>query len=539
MPIQLTCADAGYRLPDGIALFTSLNFSLSTIKTGIVGSNGAGKTTLLELLAGIRKPSEGIVTGDGPVSYLRQLESFEPSETVAGVLGVRAVLEAHSRIAGGVATAKDYDLMDGRWQLPELADRTMKDLGAGHIPMDRQARHLSGGELTRIRFARVLIEEPDFLLLDEPTNHLDLSGREFVYNLIDSWVKGLVVVSHDRKLLSLLDQIAELGPLGLKFYGGNWDFFRGQRDIEKTAAEQDLASARATLAKARQTAQRAHERQERRSSSGRKRATRTGMPKMQMGNLKRKAEGTTSRLAGRHEAKVNEARSNFYKAKRRLPSEEPIHVDLKTAEIPKTKRMIELIEVNYVYPGSDRLLWNHNLNLSIFGRERIWLKGANGSGKSTLLDIILRRKEPTNGEIRTGTGHIGILDQPVSVLADDRSVLENIGLAAPGRTAGEIRSLAGRFGFRSDSSLKKAGWLSGGERMRAGLACLLGAAQAPEILMLDEPANNLDLSSLSALVSALTSFESTLIVVSHDITFVEEIRVDRGIDLTAPYPTLR
>jgi ATPase subunit of ABC transporter with duplicated ATPase domains len=260
---------------------------------------------------------------------------------------------------------------------------------------------------------------------------------------------------------------------------------------------------------------------------------------MQAGNLKRKAEGTTSRLAERHEVKVAEAESNFYTAKRQLPSEEAIHVDLKPGGVPRTKRMIELIDINYRYPGSERCLWQSNLNLTIFGRERIWLKGANGSGKSTLLDIILGRKQPVTGEIKVGTDRIGILDQPVSVLADDRTVLENIGLAAPGRTIAEIRSLAGRFGFRSDLALKKAWQLSGGERMRAGLACLLGADQAPAVLMLDEPTNNLDLSSLAALVSALTSFESTLIVVSHDITFVEEIRVDRGIDLSVLSTNLR
>jgi ATPase subunit of ABC transporter with duplicated ATPase domains len=539
MRIQLTCADAGYRLPDGKLLLKSLNFSLSTIKTGIVGSNGAGKTTLLELLAGIRKPSEGKVTRDGRVSYLKQLDSFIPTDTVADVLGVRAALDAHNRMSAGATVAGDCDLMENRWQLPDLVDKTMKALGVGHILMARRVGQLSGGELTRIRFARLLLEQPDFLLLDEPTNHLDLSGREFVYNLISSWQSGLVVVSHDRKLLSLLDQIAELSPLGLRFYGGNWDFFREQRDVEKAAAEQDLASAKTTFAKARQAAQRAHERQERRSSAGRRRGARTGMSAMQMGNLKRKAERTTARVAERHEAKVTEARTKLYNTKKRLPSEEAIHVDLKPTSVPRTRRMIELSEVNYAYPGSDRFLWNTNLNLTIFGRERIWLKGANGSGKSTLLDILLEKKRPVTGEIHVGTRRIGILDQPVSVLADTCTVLENITLATPGRTVAEIRNLAGRFGFRSDQALKRAWQLSGGERMRAGLACLLGADQAPEILMLDEPTNNLDLPSIAAVVSALTNFESTLIVVSHDVTFVEEILLTRSIDLTALSTTSR
>jgi ATPase subunit of ABC transporter with duplicated ATPase domains len=383
----------------------------------------------------------------------------------------------------------------------------------------------------RVRFVGALLEKPDFLLLDEPTNHLDLAGRAFVYHLIDSWTRGLVVVSHDRVLLARLDKIAELHQRGLRLYGGNWDVYREQRDLERAAAEQDLASAKAKLVRTRTAAQQTRERQERRSSSGRKKIATRGISPMAAGNLLRRAQASTSKLADRHKEKILEATRTFAEAKRRAPTEDSLSVDLKQANVPASKRMIELTDVNYKYAESERFLWAPNLTFTIFGRERIWLKGDNGSGKSTLLDIIRGLKQPTTGQVQAGTERIAMLDQPVSVLSNDLSVLENVRSAAPARPLEEIRNLLGRFLFRGALALKKVSKLSGGERMRAGLACLLGADQAPEILMLDEPANNLDLPSISALVSSLRNFTGSLIVVSHDITFVDDIGVDRSIDL--------
>src|SRR5262249_34146277 len=159
------------------------------------------------------------------------------------------------------------------------------------------------------------------------------------------------------------------------------------------------------------------------------------------------------------------------------------------------KRMIELIGVNYHYPDAFETLWPKPLSLEIYGSERVWLKGPNGSGKSTLIDLICNRKQTSTGIVKLGTQRIGLLDQKAGILDDSLTVLENIKRFAPLRPEHELRTLLGRFLFIRDEALKPASVLSGGERMRAALACLLGADQSPEILIADEPTNNLDLPS--------------------------------------------
>ncbi|HEY7184436.1 MAG TPA: ABC-F family ATP-binding cassette domain-containing protein [Blastocatellia bacterium] len=527
----LSAVELGYRLPDGRLLFDNLNFSFSAVRSGLVGVNGIGKTTLLEILAGKREPSAGAVNRHGRVSYLPQQARFGPSATVAEAVALADRIAALERVEIGEGTSDDFDLIADRWDLRERIDQAFSKIGASHIAIDRPMESLSGGEAARVRIAGLLLEEPDFLILDEPTNHLDLSARESVYDMVASWKRGLIVVSHDRRLLAILDQIAELNANGLKFYGGDYEFYRRQREVERKAAEETLQSSRQRLKDAKMTAQRAAERQQRRQSHGRKNSHNLNLPPIIAGGLSRAAENTAARLKDMHQRKVDYAKREVEEARQDLPLELQIAVDLERSKVPPNKRMIELVEVNYSSPGAGRPLWARPLSFEVIGPERVWLKGANGAGKSTLIDLIRGWKIPVEGTVRAGAERIGFLDQTVSALDDSLTVLENLRRAAPSRPESDLRTLLGRFLFIRDAALKPASVLSGGERMRAGLACLLGADQSPEILILDEATNNLDLPSVEELASALRGFGGAMIVVSHDSTFIEEIGVERAIDL--------
>jgi ATPase subunit of ABC transporter with duplicated ATPase domains len=237
-------------------------------------------------------------------------------------------------------------------------------------------------------------------------------------------------------------------------------------------------------------------------------------------------------MKGRHEYKIESIELEVKSARLKLPVEHQITIDLKRPKALPGKRLVELIEVNYRYSDALQTLWPEPLSLEIFGSERIWLKGPNGSGKSTLIELICNRKQPSAGIVRLGTERISLLDQKAAVLDDSLTLLENIKRYAPSRPEHELRILLGRFLFIKDDALKPASVLSGGERMRAALACLLGGDQSPEMIIADEPTNNLDLPSLEELVSAISKYRGTLMVVSHDLTFLEDIGVERVVELS-------
>jgi ATPase subunit of ABC transporter with duplicated ATPase domains len=534
MSTPLGAAGLSYALPDGTPLLSDLTFHLAPGRTGLVGRNGVGKTTLLDLLAGVRAPSGGRVLRTGRVAYLPQSAALPEGASVADALGVAGPWAAHERIGRGEGTLVDFDRVVACWDLPDRVAAALARTGLSDLPPERPLATLSGGEAMRVRLAALLLQDPDTLILDEPTNHLDAEARQSVYDLVAAWPRHLLVVSHDRGLLERVDRIAELTPAGLRLYGGGFTFYQEQRRTEAEAAHRAAAEAEKQLREAERAAREARERQARRAASGLKRGRRTGVGKMAAGNLKRDAENTAGRLGGRHERIVEQAQDRAAEAQALRPEDRAIRVDLAAGAIPAGKRILEASGVRYHYPGTEADVWPEPLSFRVLGGERVALLGPNGSGKTTLVDLLRGLLVPTSGALYVGTRRLTVLDQRVALLDDEASLLENLRRAAPARPEHEVRVLLGRFLFEGEAVFKRAGVLSGGERLRAGLLCALVADQAPDLLVLDEPTNNLDLASLEEVASALRGYRGTLLVISHDRAFRKDIGIEREIALQAP-----
>ena len=279
---------------------------------------------------------------------------------------------------------------------------------------------------------------------------------------------------------------------------------------------------------ARRQAQAATEKQDRRDARGRAKAARGDMPKIVIGGLKRRAEETraaASRLAGRQREEAEQA---LDAARSRVEVVDPLSAGLASAGLPASRTVLELDHVTAGY-APDRPVIDH-LSLTVTGPERIAITGPNGSGKSTLLALVAGRLAPWSGRIRTAVP-FAMLDQRVSLLDPARSIAANFLALNPGTTNNRCRAALARFRFRADAADRIVGTLSGGQMLRAGLACVLGAPEPPQLLILDEPGNHLDLDSLAAVETGLAAYDGALLVVSHDPDFLEAIGITRAVAL--------
>ena len=252
MSALLTLDSVAAHTPEQRLLFSGLSLALNAERVGLVGRNGSGKSTLLRIVAGELAPAAGAVGLSGTVGTLQQ--RFPPEITVADALGVSEPLTLLARVVAGEGNADDFAAAD--WTLEPRLEAALAEVGLTGIGFERMMGSLSGGERTRVGVARLLVEEPDLLVLDEPTNNLDADGRAAIHALIERWNGGVLVASHDREVLELMDRIVELTPVGVRIVGGGWTAFAEQREREREAAAGQLERSEGALRDARRTAQR-------------------------------------------------------------------------------------------------------------------------------------------------------------------------------------------------------------------------------------------------------------------------------------------
>jgi ATPase subunit of ABC transporter with duplicated ATPase domains len=521
----ITISNLGWSTPDGRAVLSALDINFQRERIGIVGRNGVGKSTLLRLMTGELSPASGSIAVDGSIAMLRQTVQVGADDSIADLFGARDDLALLRKAEAGAASAEE--MVDADWTLDARIAEALAGVGLP-LPGDTLLSALSGGQRTRAALAGAMFTAPDFLLLDEPTNNLDLEGRKVVRNLLAGWHGGAIVVSHDRELLEEMDAIVELTQRGAARYGGGWSDYRARKDIEQMAVEAELASVEKRISAAQRQAQTALEKQDRRDSRGRAKAARGDMPKILIGALKRRAEETRaagSRLAVRHRGEVE---AQLAIARARIEIVDPLAIGLPSTGLSVSRTVLALDRVTAGYAEGRPII--ENLSLTLVGPERVAIAGPNGAGKSTLLALIAGTLAPWSGEVRVGVP-VALLDQSVGLLDPALSIAANFLARNPGTTNNQCRAALARFRFRADAADRTVGTLSGGQMLRAGLACVLGAPHPPQLLILDEPGNHLDIESLTAVETGLAAYDGALLVVSHDTCFLEAIGVERVVEL--------
>ncbi len=514
----LTLHDVTLEWPDGTLALAHVSGSLSRGRTGLVGRNGAGKSTLLRLIAGELTPSSGRIDAAGEVAYLPQTLPLQADATIGRLLGVDRVLAAIRAVESGDVDPAHFATIGDDWDIESRADEVLTRVGFGAVDLSRRVSEISGGESILLAVTGLRLRRAPITLLDEPTNNLDRPTRALLAELVDTWPGTLVVVSHDLDLLEHMDHTAELYAGALSSFGGPYSAWREHLDQEQAAAAQAARSAQQALKVEKRQRVDAETALARRARTAKKAQRDGGVPRIVAGNLANKAQASAGSLRSSLDARVSAAQANVDAADARVREKEHIRLDLPDPDVPRGRRLAEITV------GERTVV--------LQGPERIALVGPNGSGKTTLLAQLMSGTDALPGRPsgRLLTDRVGYLPQRID-LEDRLSALATVQAVAPAAPSGDLRNGLARLLLRGDSVDRPVGTLSGGERFRVALSRLLLADPPAQLLILDEPTNSLDISSVEQLAQALDAYRGALLVVSHDDAFLARIGIDATIDL--------
>ena len=557
MPAAITVSGLDFRLGDDTEIFSQLTATIPADLVGLVGDNGIGKSTFARILAGRLPASAGTVMGADSAVYIDQLLPHS-TQRVDSALDIASARQALRRALSGEADQSDFELIGDDWDIEERALAALADLGL-HLSLsdlDRSLSSFSGGQATRIGLARAALVGDTWLILDEPSNNLDEDGRALLTTLLTQRRGPTLVISHDRTLLTHMSSIIEMTDR-LRVYGGNFDDYEAMVAAEEEAKQQKVTDAKKTHSIEKRQRIELETKLARADRKAKKDKENKRRPKIVMNGLTNFAEKSAAKRRGDKADDEAAAWDELNAAKDALRRTSSVRLDLPETLVHATKRVLEISTTASARAERPQ---------TVVGPERIRLTGPNGAGKSTLLAAILAASNGEAAEAQAAArgphaaaGRIdsdehervesgppiaelfGALDISVAVptahldqqyrLPGELTVMEAVRSGNPHLDPHRVHEVLAAMGLRAGRTDQICATLSGGERFRVALASGLLQDPAPQLLILDEPGNNLDLSSLEALVTALEGFGGAMVIVTHDDRLAAELSVDTEWDV--------
>ncbi len=526
---MLQVINLAFSYPEKVSLFDGLHLNLQNRLYGLVGPNASGKSTLMALLAGELSPTSGFVARRvEALQYLAQMqvETFHKER-----LPDLRILEAGRLIGADAGQIEEWSIMDGAWDLYAALERQIEIWKLGHLNLQSDLSRCSPGMLQRLRLAMALAHQQDFLLLDEPSNHLDREGRRLLGEQLSQHRGGCLLASHDRELLKLAQVIIDLQTESPKIYSGSYDFYKKTRDQEEAANQCALEHAQHELKKVQKMAHLAKERQNKKSREGQRKRDSLGVSRSALGSMKRQAEQTSGKLQRIHEEIIAEKQRELKVKSEKVIEHQSLHFDMCGQKRLGQQPVVTLDGLQHQWSAEHKGLWKKPLYEQFAAGERWAIRGGNGTGKSTLLSLIKGDFEPSTGKIRRRFRKALLLNQRLDHLPQDRNLM-NLWMD-PGYIPDEglRRTIAARLGLKGPELSAPLGQLSGGQRLRAALVLMATELSLADLILLDEPCNHLDLWAMETLIHTLQALPCSLIVVSHDDSFLHDLGIDKNLDL--------
>lgn len=504
-------------------LFQQLSFQLPFAQcAALIGRNGQGKSLLMSMLNHF---DPALATGeiDWQCQYAYLAQFHIPATTIAEALNVQELYQIFQRIEHHQASFADFDHVEHLWHLPQQWQQILSD---ANLPIDLSfpCHQLSEGQKTKLALCRLFLLKDHYLLLDEPSNHLDAASRQWLIRSLQQHPAGCLMISHDRNLLRQMQHIYALQDSGIKHYQGNYDHYLTQYQLQVEALARNVNQQKRELKQLKIQQHDSLMKAQKRQQTGKKIRESGSQAKILLDYQKEQATQSQSALKQQQQRQIQQSRQQLQQKQLQL---EKIQSQRFQFSFPqhKTGEILRLKDIILPFASQQKI------TLALSAGEKIHVVGNNGAGKSTLLKTIAGLLKPKSGDIFC-KAKLLYLDQNFYFGDQQLNALAQLKPFNPQYSDSEWRNLLGQLGIRGDKALYPLHQLSGGEKLKVALLGLSQHAEAIDLLLLDEPENHLDIESRELLAAAISSFTGTVILVSHDQSFVEECGINTTFTLS-------